>query len=465
MGRSESSATVTATSSSLAKASPPTTSAPSSSPPPSLEEQVATEMSLPMENIQTYDREIDYANKLVLAPMVRSGSLPMRLLALYYGAGLVWSPEIVDKAIIGATRKVDSVTGVITYSKKGNTPIFTCHPVEKPYLIFQIGSSDPELAVQAAKTVQQDVSGFDLNCGCPKPFSVHSGMGAALLSTPDLLLDILRGLVTKTSLPVSCKIRLLPDQPSTLLLAARILRTGIRNLTVHCRTRDMRSSSAAIWDRLGDIVRLGKQRSINVTCNGDGEGWSNWQMIRERTDVTSVMIARAAESNPSIFLPTGPISTCEKLIPEVFLPVCAYLEHHYSNTKFLLYQFKPSSAPISHLTKAEKQRYSEGVAKAKTTEDALAFWGLGKDDVKATGKRFMERLNDALTRRLAGEDIPVPALASTVADEHLMGHHNIWQERSDAETKGTNVDQGAAEGEDVITREIIDDEEAAMNDA
>lgn len=290
-------------------------------------------------------------------------------------------------------------------------------------------------------------------------------MGAALLSTPDLLLDILRGLVTKTSLPVSCKIRLLPDQPSTLLLAARILRTGIRNLTVHCRTRDMRSSSAAIWDRLGDIVRLGKQRSINVTCNGDGEGWSNWQMIRERTDVTSVMIARAAESNPSIFLPTGPISTCEKLIPEVFLPVCAYLEHHYSNTKFLLYQFKPSSAPISHLTKAEKQRYSEGVAKAKTTEDALAFWGLGKDDVKATGKRFMERLNDALTRRLAGEDIPVPALASTVADEHLMGHHNIWQERSDAETKGTNVDQGAAEGEDVITREIIDDEEAAMNDA
>ncbi len=288
-------------------------------------------------------------------------------------------------------------------------------------------------------------------------------MGAALLSTPDLLLNILRGLVTKTYLPVSCKIRLLPDQTSTLLLAARILRTGIRNLTVHCRTRDMRSSSAAIWDRLGDIVRLGQQRGINVICNGDGEGWSNWQTIRDKTGVTSVMIARAAESNPSIFLPTGPISTCEKLIPEVFLPVCTYLGHHYSNTKFLLYQFKPSSAPISQLSKAEKQRYSEGVAKAKTTDDALEFWGVGKEDAKKIGKRFMNRLGDSFRRRLAGEDIPIPALASTVAGEHLTGHHDIWQERSDAETNGTVVDQAPAEGDDIVSQEIIDDEEAAMN--
>lgn len=40
---------------------------------------------------------IEYTNKLCLAPMVRSGELPMRLLALKYGADLVWSPELVDK--------------------------------------------------------------------------------------------------------------------------------------------------------------------------------------------------------------------------------------------------------------------------------------------------------------------------------------------------------------------------------
>ena len=34
--------------------------------------------------------EVTYTNKLVLAPMVRIGTLPMRLLALRYGADLVY---------------------------------------------------------------------------------------------------------------------------------------------------------------------------------------------------------------------------------------------------------------------------------------------------------------------------------------------------------------------------------------
>jgi tRNA-dihydrouridine synthase 2 len=33
---------------------------------------------------------VDYRGKIVLAPMVRSGELPSRLLALHYGADLVW---------------------------------------------------------------------------------------------------------------------------------------------------------------------------------------------------------------------------------------------------------------------------------------------------------------------------------------------------------------------------------------
>jgi len=137
----------------------------------------------------------------------------------------------------------------------------------------------------------------DLNCGCPKPFSyahihirqtelthsTHSGMGAALLSTPDLLLNILRKLLDNIPLPISCKIRMLPTQPSTLVLVSRILRTGIRNLTVHCRTRNMRPGERAMWERLGDIVELGRRRGVPVTCNGDGDGWTNWERIRSET--------------------------------------------------------------------------------------------------------------------------------------------------------------------------------------
>jgi len=35
-------------------------------------------------------RGVDYRGKVVLAPMVRSGELPMRLLSLHYSADLVW---------------------------------------------------------------------------------------------------------------------------------------------------------------------------------------------------------------------------------------------------------------------------------------------------------------------------------------------------------------------------------------
>jgi tRNA-dihydrouridine synthase 2 len=64
-----------------------------------------------------------YRDGLMLAPMVRSGArkfadsspqkvsrfftVPTRLMALKYGAKLVWGPEVIDKAILHATRNVD----------------------------------------------------------------------------------------------------------------------------------------------------------------------------------------------------------------------------------------------------------------------------------------------------------------------------------------------------------------------
>ncbi len=70
---------------------------------------------------------------------------------------------------------------------KKDRSIFECHPLEKSRVIFQLGSADPDLAVQAAKMVQNDVAGIGLNCGCPKPFSISGGMGAALMHVPDKL--------------------------------------------------------------------------------------------------------------------------------------------------------------------------------------------------------------------------------------------------------------------------------------
>lgn len=79
-----------------------------------------------------------------------------------------------------------AVSGVISFTKN-NRSIFDCHPLEKSRLIFQLGSADPNLAVQAMKVIEGDVGGVGLNCGCPKSFSLQGGMGAALLKDPERL--------------------------------------------------------------------------------------------------------------------------------------------------------------------------------------------------------------------------------------------------------------------------------------
>jgi tRNA-dihydrouridine synthase 2 len=192
--------------------------------------------------------------------------------------------------------------------------MFTCHPIEKPYLIFQVGSADPDLAVQAARLVMDDVSGIELNCGCPKPFSTHAGMGAALLTNPDLLCSILSAL--RCELPprisISAKIRLLPTQEDTLVLVEKIVNTGINCLTIHCRTRNMRPRERALISRLKEIVNFVRSlgRDVAVIENGDCIGFEDARRIRAITGADSVMIAAAAEANPSVFSPT-PLTNLE----------------------------------------------------------------------------------------------------------------------------------------------------------
>ncbi|KAJ2556652.1 tRNA-dihydrouridine synthase 2 [Coemansia sp. RSA 1933] len=285
-----------------------------------------------------------YRNGFFLAPMVRVGTLPMRLLSLQYGADLVWSPEIVDLSIVGCERKVSDKTGVISYIKDGKD-IFTTHPSEKDKVVFQLGSAQPETALAAAKTVEQDVSGFDLNCGCPKRFSIQGSMGAALLSDPDRLCSILENLVQNVNVPVTCKIRVFDDEEKTLALVRRIAKTGISALTVHCRTKDMRPREKALWHRLRRIVD--EVPELPVVLNGDIFEYKDVQRAKELTGATSVMTARGAAANPSIFRAEGMLDTMDVVVE--YTKVSVRTGNAYFNTKYTILQMYPN-------TKSEKYR-------------------------------------------------------------------------------------------------------------
>ncbi|KAF9170434.1 hypothetical protein BGX21_008934 [Mortierella sp. AD011] len=311
---------------------------------------------------------LDYTNARILAPMVRVGTLPTRLMALEYGADLVYTPEVVDKSIAGAVRVVNEDNGTIDYLQNG-VPVFRTHPIEKSKLVFQIGSANADLALEAALTVAQDVSTIDLNCGCPKRFSIHGGMGAALMEEPEKLCGILRKLVEHSGLPVTCKIRIFPDREKTLKLVKMIEATGIKALAVHCRYRDQRPREKGHWDRFKEIVDA---ISIPVIANGDVWEYEHLSRLQELSGVTAVMFARRAEANVSIFRKEGPLPFME--VVKTYLRKCLETRNHHSNTKYVLMKMFADNTKDPHYRHLVEAKNFRAVCKAIEMEPELDAW-------------------------------------------------------------------------------------------
>ncbi|KAK2020241.1 dihydrouridine synthase [Colletotrichum eremochloae] len=321
-------------------------------------------MSSEIKKVPIPRRGVDYRGKIVLAPMVRSGELPSRLLALHYGADLVWGPETVDKAMIGTTRRVNPVTKTIDWTKipsfgQKNPPktipeavVFSTHPEkEAGKLIFQIGTADPDLAVQAARLVAGDVAGIDVNAGCPKPFSISGGMGAALLKTPDKLCAILEALVTNImpefEIGISVKIRLLDTSEQTEALVRKLCATGITGLTIHCRTTPMRPRERAIRDQLRMVAEVCHEAGVACVMNGDVESRDHAMGLIKEYGVDGAMIATAAETNSSCFRSEvdGGLASWEE-IAATYVKYALEVDNKYGNTKYLLCQIVPGKSAM-----------------------------------------------------------------------------------------------------------------------
>lgn len=320
-----------------------------------------------------------YEGKVVLAPMVRVGSLPMRILSLRYGADLVWGPETVDKKIIGSARIVNSDTGIIDYIKD-NAVIFRTHPQERSKLIFQLGTADPELALKAALTVMDDVAGIDVNCGCPKKFSLQAGMGAALLREPEKLCSILTRLIQglPDGFPVTAKIRVFDDMEQTLELVRKIAATGIRALTVHARTQNCRPRNPARWDVFPIIAET--VTPLPLIANGDIMDHASLEKAKIIPGVSSWMIARGAQWNPSIFRSEGPLPI--RQVSEEYLRLAIDYRMPFSNAKFTLLQMWITEQQLG--TEVGVKKLLQELQTAKGYQDFAKSLGITLPDIAET---------------------------------------------------------------------------------
>ncbi|KJH45024.1 dihydrouridine synthase [Dictyocaulus viviparus] len=226
-----------------------------------------------------------FANKIIMAPMVRAGRTPLRLLALNYGADLCYTEEIIDQKLLSSTRIVNSILGTIDYALMDDI-ILRIASDESSRCVVQIGTNSGIRAAQVAKMVSTDVAAIDVNMGCPKSFSIHCGMGAALLLRMDKVKEVMTCLSAVTQVPVSCKIRLLDDLSATLNLVRVIENCGAAALAVHGRRRDERDFHPCRIDEIREIART---VSIPVIANFPLTWniciWDGW-LVKSRASVS-----------------------------------------------------------------------------------------------------------------------------------------------------------------------------------
>ena len=306
---------------------------------------------------------------VVLAPMVRCGTLPLRALALRYGAHAVWGEEIIAMKLAQCNRVENTHLGTIDFvTPDGGTVVLrVCDDLERGKMICQLGAATAEHALAAAKVVENDVAGIDINMGCPIKFSIQGGMGAALLEKPQVGIlrfntqtkarlprllpttrlssfqvaqDIVRTLVSSCRVPVSAKIRLLKTMPETVAFAKGLADAGAACVTLHMRSREERDGSDAHWESVAAIAEA--IAPTPVLANGDMYNWDIIDGLIKDSGVAGVMVARPALLNTSMFR-RAPLLPLEDVLYE-YLEECVHWDIIYQNAK---YTVRASSAPPS----------------------------------------------------------------------------------------------------------------------
>jgi|TARA_B100000524_G_scaffold346274_1_gene246189 tRNA-dihydrouridine synthase 1 len=226
--------------------------------------------------------------RYVLAPMVDQSEQSFRVLCKRHGANLAVTPMFSARSFVQKN-----------YREQHFGPHEGMHPDDRPLLV-QFAANDAQTLLAAAKHVEGQCDGVDINLGCPQKIAKRGHFGAFLLEEWPLLREMVGTLHCHLDVPVTCKIRLLWSEQQTIELARQLQDAGASLLTVHGRTREQkgRETGGVDWDGIRTVKSA---VSIPVLANGGIETISDADRCIAHTGCDGAMLAEAALENPSVF--------------------------------------------------------------------------------------------------------------------------------------------------------------------
>lgn len=167
-------------------------------------------------------------------------------------------------------------------------------------LIVQLGGNNAEDMVKAVKMLQPYVDGIGINCGCPIKEQIREGVGAALMTSPDLVAEMVAAIrqACGPEIVIEVKMRIHKDLKDTVHFAKLAEAAGADYLSVHGRLVPQRSRTAPNYDGIKTVKDNVK---IPVVANGDAFTTTNVAEIVKLTGCDGVMAARGILSNPAMF--------------------------------------------------------------------------------------------------------------------------------------------------------------------
>jgi nifR3 family TIM-barrel protein len=224
---------------------------------------------------------------LYLAPMAGVTDVVFRAICKELGADVTVTEFVSAEGILQADERTRKYTDF--------------DDAQRPLGVQLFGADGVRMGEAARKIIDWKQPDFiDINFGCPVNKVVARNGGSSLLKDCPLLQSVARDIVKAVPIPVTAKMRIGWDQNSINAVdVARLLEdAGIQAIAVHGRTRAQGYTGLADWEVIAKVADAVK---VPVIGNGDIHSGLDVERHRQQSNVSGVMIGRAAMSNPWIF--------------------------------------------------------------------------------------------------------------------------------------------------------------------